>query len=1061
MTILHAAVVDREFVLWAEISESEVSESGLAERSTPIQRHNGKVVKSTSTPASLAFGAPAALLASKLCATVSTVDGASATTACEATVWLPTTKGRPLASSPLIIAPVLEPGTITLTPLLVPWRIEALRLPISRALPLLCATADKEMLAPGVLIGRDLLFWAQAMRFAGAVVANQQFLPGLAAENGDFRAVWEPVFSGANAQSLARLARAMPHVCRAVTLQPQPSAAAPMTAQHALAEFLSAVVDHLVRDTPQHKTISRTKPVFDSAHEAWLHALTSPDGHISANGAELSQLTLHLEEWRRPIRVLETMPWRLCFRLEEPPAADEVLEEDAEGTTASDEWQLAYLLQSRDDPSLLVPVAQAWATKGAGAAALRQKGLSEGLNAREYLLTALGQAAVLCPPVEASLKTAAPGGYALDGGGAHEFLNFQASSLEQAGFGVFLPAWWTRKGTKLHLSAQAKVKSPKMQGGSGLSLEEIVKFEWEVALGGEKLTLRELETLARLKAPLVRFRGQWVQLSAQEIQAALAFWKTREVPQASVRKLVLMALGASTAGPLPVEGVAASGWIGDLLKQLQGSAKFEELSPPAGFCGHLRPYQLRGYSWLAFLRRWGLGACLADDMGLGKTPTTLAFLQSQKEAGECRPSLLVCPTSVIANWQKEAARFTPGLPVLVHHGLGRSKGASFQKQAAKHAIVLSSYALLHRDYEALQKVKWAGVILDEAQNIKNPETKQSKAARSLPCDWRVALTGTPVENNVGDLWSLMEFLNAGFLGGQSEFKRRFFVPIQTGSDPEAAPRLQRLTTPFILRRLKTDKMIIADLPEKMEMKVFCALTKEQASLYAAVVEEASRELDDAEGISRKGLVLATLMKLKQVCNHPAQFLGDNSAISARSGKLARLTEMLEEMLSIGERALIFTQFREMGDIIRRHAQEAFGQEVLFLHGGATKKARDRMVERFQQETDAPPIFILSLKAGGVGLNLTRANHVFHFDRWWNPAVENQATDRAFRIGQTKNVQVHKFLCAGTLEEKIDEMIERKKSVAEQVVGAGEGWLTELSTAELKDLFALRAEAVNE
>ncbi len=1062
MIILHAAVVDREFVLWAEISDSDVSESGLTERSVSTQRSNGKAVKSASTPAFLAFGASASLLATKLIATFSTGKGALATTACEATVWLPTTKGRPLASSPLI-APAREYGTIA--PMLAPWRIEALRLPISRALPLLCSIVDKEMPATGVLIGRDLLFWAQAMRLAGAMVANQQFLPGLTAENGDFRAVWEPVFSGANAQSLARLARAMPHVCRAVTLETQSSAAMPVTAQQALAEFLGAIVDHLVRDTSQHKTNSRTKPVFDSAHEAWLHALTSPDGRVSANEAEISQLALHHEEWRRPIRVLETMPWRLCFRLEEPLAEDDALEEGAEGTATPGEWQLAYLLQSRDDPSLLVPVAQAWAPKGAGAAALRQKGLNEGLNVREYLLTALGQAAVLCPPVEASLKTAAPSGYTLDVGGAHEFLNSQAGLLEQAGFGVFLPAWWTRKGTKLHLSAQAKVKSPKMQGGSGLSLEEIVKFEWEVALGGEKLTLRELETLARLKAPLVRFRGQWVQLSAEEIQAALAFWKTRAAPQnspqASVREIVRMALGASTAGPLPLEGVAASGWVGDLLKQLQGGAKFEELSPPAGFCGQLRPYQLRGYSWLSFLRRWGLGACLADDMGLGKTPTTLAFLQSQREAGERRPSLLVCPTSVIANWQKEAARFTPELPVLVHHGLGRSKGAGFQKQAAKHAIVLSSYALLHRDYEALKKVEWAGVILDEAQNIKNPETKQSKAARSLPCDWRVALTGTPVENNVGDLWSLMEFLNAGFLGGQSEFKRRFFVPIQTGSDPEAAPRLQRLTTPFILRRLKTDKTIIADLPEKMEMKVFCALTKEQASLYAAVVAEASRDLDEAEGISRKGLVLATLMKLKQVCNHPAQFLGDNSSITARSGKLARLTEMLEEMLSIGERALIFTQFREMGDIIRRHTQETFGREVLFLHGGVPKKARDRMVERFGQENDAPPIFILSLKAGGVGLNLTRANHVFHFDRWWNPAVENQATDRAFRIGQTKNVQVHKFLCAGTLEEKIDEMIERKKAVAEKVVGAGEGWLTELTTDELKDLFALRAEAVNE
>jgi SNF2 family DNA or RNA helicase len=307
----------------------------------------------------------------------------------------------------------------------------------------------------------------------------------------------------------------------------------------------------------------------------------------------------------------------------------------------------------------------------------------------------------------------------------------------------------------------------------------------------------------------------------------------------------------------------------------------------------------------------------------------------------------------------------------------------------------------------------------------------------------------------------MEFLNSGFLGTQAEFKNRFFIPIQAARDPEASERLKRLTGPFILRRLKTDKSIITDLPEKMEMKVFCTLTKEQASLYEAVVKETMDSLDESEGIQRKGVVLATLLKLKQVCNHPAHFLGDNSPILGRSGKLNRLTEMAEEMMAVGDHALVFTQFAEMGTILQRHLQEMFGREVLFLHGGTPKKHRDRMVERFQANDDSLFLFILSLKAGGTGLNLTRANHVIHFDRWWNPAVENQATDRAFRIGQTKNVEVHKFICAGTLEEKIDEMIERKKEVAERVVGTGEAWLTELSTSELKNLFSLRKEAIGE
>ncbi len=323
------------------------------------------------------------------------------------------------------------------------------------------------------------------------------------------------------------------------------------------------------------------------------------------------------------------------------------------------------------------------------------------------------------------------------------------------------------------------------------------------------------------------------------------------------------------------------------------------------------------------------------------------------------------------------------------------------------------------------------------------------------------MSGTPVENNVGDLWSIMEFLNPGFLGTQAEFKRNFFLPIQTRRDPEATQRLKRITGPFLLRRLKTDKSIISDLPEKLEMKLFCTLTREQASLYAAVLKEVEESLEESEGIQRKGLILGTLSKLKQVCNHPAQFLGDNSSIPGRSGKLARLDEMLEEILEVGDRTLIFTQFTEMGEILKRHLQESFGREVLFLHGGVPRKQRDRMVERFENDAGGPPIFLLSLRAGGTGLNLTAANHVFHFDRWWNPAVENQATDRAFRIGQTRNVLVHKFICGGTLEEKIDEMIEAKKELAEKVIGAGEGWLTELSNQELREIFALGKGAVGD
>ena len=573
---------------------------------------------------------------------------------------------------------------------------------------------------------------------------------------------------------------------------------------------------------------------------------------------------------------------------------------------------------------------------------------------------------------------------------------------------------------------------------------------------------KELQELARLKSPLVRVRGQWVELDPEEIQETLDFWKKKPKEEATVREVVKMAFGTgSTPGSFLFEGVKTTGWLANVLSSLEGRVPFDEIPAPRRFKATLRPYQLRGYSWLAFLRGLGFGACLADDMGLGKTVQTLSLIQRDRESNGDKPVLLISPMSVVNNWVKEAARFAPDLPVMIHHGIGRTKGKTFKTQAAKHSIVISSYSLLHRDFETLKSVSWAGVVLDEAQNIKNPETKQAKAARAIVADYRVALTGTPVENNVGDLWSIMEFLNPGFLGSQSEFRRSFFIPIQANRDPEAIERLKRITGPFVLRRLKTDKAIIADLPDKMEMKVFCTLTKEQASLYEAVVRDVAEALDSSQGIKRKGIVLATLSKLKQVCNHPAQFLGDNSAIANRSGKLARLTEMIEEILGIGDRALIFTQFTEMGVILHRHLQETFGREALFLHGAVSKKQRDRMVERFQAEDNGPGVFILSLKAGGTGLNLTRANHVFHFDRWWNPAVENQASDRAFRIGQMKNVQVHKFICAGTLEERIDEMIEKKKEISEGVVGAGEAWLTELSTSELKQLFALGKDAAAE
>jgi SNF2 family DNA or RNA helicase len=499
-----------------------------------------------------------------------------------------------------------------------------------------------------------------------------------------------------------------------------------------------------------------------------------------------------------------------------------------------------------------------------------------------------------------------------------------------------------------------------------------------------------------------------------------------------------------------------------LLERLKQGEQLEQLPQPDSLAGELRPYQQRGFSWLAFMRRWGLGACLADDMGLGKTVETIAlFLHDREHNGQVSPALVICPTSVAGNWQREIQRFAPDLRSVLHHGTERASGQEFLDEVTKHDVVITSYGLARRDADLLAQVHWSAVILDEAQNIKNPATKQTQAVRRLPADFRLALTGTPIENRLSELWSIMHFLNPGYLGSQKGFRAGFALPIERYRDPQATERLRLLVGPFILRRLKTDPTIIQDLPEKLEMKVYCNLTPEQATLYEAVVQDSLTQIKESEGIQRKGIVLSTLLKLKQVCNHPAQFLGDGSELGGRSGKLARLSEMLEEVLAVGDRALIFTQFATMGEMLKGYLQESFGREVLFLHGGTPRQQRERMIERFQDNGHGPPFFVLSLKAGGLGLNLTGANHVFHFDRWWNPAVENQATDRAFRIGQTRDVQVHKFLCIGTLEENIDALIESKKSLAESIVTADESWLTELSTDELREMLTLRPEAVGE
>jgi SNF2 family DNA or RNA helicase len=452
----------------------------------------------------------------------------------------------------------------------------------------------------------------------------------------------------------------------------------------------------------------------------------------------------------------------------------------------------------------------------------------------------------------------------------------------------------------------------------------------------------------------------------------------------------------------------------------------------------------------------GLGALLADDMGLGKTITVLSHLVHSGGG----PTLAVLPMSLVGNWQRETARFTPKLRVYVHHGTGRHRGEDLVEAVRQADLVLTTYGTATRDAEMLAGIDWGRLVCDEAQALKNSGTRQARAVRSIPARNRIAMTGTPVENHLTELWSIMEFANPGLLGPREVFRERFAVPIEAEGDENAAGMLKRATQPFILRRLKTDKTIITDLPEKQEIKVFCNLTAEQASLYQATVEDMLEQIAEADDKQRRGLVLATMARLKQVCNHPAHLLKDGSRLQGRSGKLMRLEEICDEVMEQGEKVLAFTQYAEFGSMLQPYLAARLDRPVLWLHGGTSKLQRDEMVQRFQESTE-PTVFLLSLKAAGTGLNLTAANHVVHIDRWWNPAVEDQATDRAFRIGQTRNVQVRKFICVGTLEEKVDQMIERKKALAESIVGTGEAWLTELSVAELRDVLQLSPEAVSD
>ncbi|MGH9007300.1 MAG: SNF2-related protein [Acidimicrobiales bacterium] len=968
-----------------------------------------------------------------------------------------------------------------------------------RSLPLVRGS-DRSFTDAGpsdVELGPDVRFAAHAVEVVVELLARGRLLPDLAFVAGHWRACWRPLIDGHDRGRIEALAWALPASFTAVRVPPSNTdnsfgELGPEPSDEVLRSLMWAVTDALARGliTPA-MAKARRRGAGATVVDAWMRALGSPDGILDeCEDDECIQLAGRLSQWHAT-KSAEAESVRTCFRIVPPPdegeegALDRASAHPRSGrrkNTSPDSeqiWRIEFALQAIDDPSLVVAAEAVWSDGPELTAIGRHV-----VHPDEQLLRGLGQAARLVPALGKTLSSATPSAYTTDSAGILTFLRDGAPLLEEAGFGVLAPPWWRSTRTRLGLRLKARTSSKGGTSTSTIGLGGLCDIRWEAVLGDDTLSVTELRQLARLKQPIVRVRGQWVELHQGELSAAITAVEKRGTAGdvLSAGEVLRSALGLEPGpGGLPVDEVAADGWLGDLLS----GAEDRRLVPtptPDGFAGELRPYQERGLAWLSFLGEIGLGACLADDMGLGKTAQLLALLvderaraaiapivrQRSRPAGSARrttqrrlgPTLVLCPMSLVGNWQREAARFAPKLAVYVHHGPDRFTGKDFTKHAGKVDLVLSTYGLATRDVELLAGVRWRRLVLDEAQQIKNSAARTTHSVRSIPAERRIAMTGTQVENRLSELWSIMEFLNPGILGSERRFRERFADPIERGGDDKVATRLRQVTGPFILRRLKNDRTIIADLPEKLEMKEFCPLTREQATLYQAVVDDMMARIDEAEGIERRGLVLATMMKLKQVCNHPAHFLADGSSLGGRSGKLTRLVEVLGEAMAEGDRSLVFTQFTEMGGMLERHLRHRLQCDVLWLHGGVRKRARDDMVERFQS-SDGPPVFLLSLKAGGTGLNLTAANQVVHFDRWWNPAVEDQATDRAYRIGQQHNVQVRKFVCGGTLEERIDTMIEAKRALADRIVGTGESWLTELSTDRLREVVALSADAVED
>lgn len=625
---------------------------------------------------------------------------------------------------------------------------------------------------------------------------------------------------------------------------------------------------------------------------------------------------------------------------------------------------------------------------------------------------------------------------------AYTFLK-EIEAIESTGILCRIPNWWKKKAAMVSMSVSLGEEKPSMLG-----FDTLLSMQPKLMVDGVALTKKDIEMLLAQTDGLAFLKGKWIEVDHERLRKLLE--EVEDVPEnLTLMEALRLGMGTGKASADVGQLVTNGKWLSSLLMNLRKPESIRKAVVPKSFHATLRPYQSNGFTWLNYMDKLGFGACLADDMGLGKTVQVLAYLEKLRKTNKHARVLLVVPASLIGNWQKEAEKFAPSLDLQILHGKAAAKlGEEFQE--SQTFLTVTTYGMVTRIKE-LQEVKWDCVILDEAQAIKNPLTKQTKEIKKLSSRMRIAMTGTPIENELANLWSLFDFLNKGLLGTSAEFKE-FCKGLN--EHPEGYVRLKTMVAPFMLRRVKTDKRIIADLPEKLETIDYASLAKKQIVLYRKVVSDLEKKLEKADGMERRGLVLSTIIKLKQICNHPDQYLGQQTFSMEESGKFAMLKEICTTIYEKRERVLVFTQFKEITEYLAAFLTEIFQIEGFVLHGGTPVAKRSQIVEAFQGEKYIPFI-VLSVKAGGTGLNLTKANHVIHFDRWWNPAVENQATDRAFRIGQKKNVMVHKLVCEGTIEEKIDEMINAKKELAENVIGSGgEKWITELSNDELMSMMRL-------